>query len=126
MAFKVLLVALSDVVFGAVFIEYCRFSDIKSIFGGQDYTVDHMRGIHFVHEGREQLLLFGGFTKNESAVKKGFIFLYDYLLCESIEIWETKNASSGFVEAYFTGKFFNNSSLSTLYLLSYAENDKYG
>ena len=53
MVFKVLLVALSDVVFGTVFSENCRFSDIKSIFGGQDYTVDHMRGILFINLGRE-------------------------------------------------------------------------
>jgi len=31
----------------------CRLSDIKSMIGGQDYTVDEMRGIHFTHETRD-------------------------------------------------------------------------
>ena len=28
----------------------CRLSDIKNMIGGQDYTIDEMRGIHFVHK----------------------------------------------------------------------------
>jgi len=43
----------------------CRLSDIKSMIGGQDYTVDEMRGIHFIHETRDQLLVFGRFTTSE-------------------------------------------------------------
>jgi hypothetical protein len=31
----------------------CRPTDIKSIIGGEDYTVDEIRGVHFVHLKRE-------------------------------------------------------------------------
>ena len=43
----------------------CRNSDIKSIIGGPDYEVDEIRGVNFIHLGREQLLVFGRLTTDD-------------------------------------------------------------
>ena len=44
-----LLLALVGLVNCATISQECRLSDIKSIIGGHDYTVDDISGIHFVH-----------------------------------------------------------------------------
>ena len=78
----------------------CRASDIKSIIGGDDYTVDEIRVLNFFHAGREQLLVFGQMTTSDQ-FSKGFLFLYDYLFCESVEIREAVTINNGFKEAYY-------------------------
>lgn len=78
----------------------CRPSDIKSIIGGDDYTVDEIRGINFFHAGREQLLVFGKLNTSYQ-ISKGFLFLYDYLFCTSFEIREAAPIKNGFKEAYY-------------------------
>ncbi len=78
----------------------CRPSDIKSIIGGDDYTVDEIRGLNFFHAGREQLLVFGKLTTSDQ-ISKGFLFFYDYLLCLSVEIWEVAVINHGFKEAIY-------------------------
>ncbi len=78
----------------------CRASDIKSIIGGDDYTVDEIRGLNFIHAGREQLLVFGQLTASDQ-ISKGFLFLYDYLFCTSVEIREAATIKNGFKEAYY-------------------------
>ena len=77
----------------------CLRSDIKSIIGGPDYTVDDMRGIHFYFEGeRDGVLAFGRLTKN--GVSKAFAFIYDYNQCIASEVVEFSGANQGFKEAY--------------------------
>ena len=88
----------------------CRDSDIKSIIGGDDYEVEEIRGVNFIHLGREQLLVFGRLTTDDS-ISKGFLFIYDYLFCESREIRQAPTITDGFREAYYDSK--------KLYLLGY-------
>ena len=62
----------------------CRLSDIKTIIGGRDYSVDYMRGSYFEHADRYMLLAYGRLTINGGS--QGFLFLYDYNICESSEL----------------------------------------
>jgi len=90
--------------------EECRLTDIKSIIGGPDYAVDEVRGIHFVHKGRDQLLVFGKFTTSDG-VSKSFVFLHDYLYCQTTDVLQFSGANQGFKEAYVDTE--------SIYLLGY-------
>lgn len=83
--FRVLFIILVAV-FALQSSEECRLSDIKTIIGGSDYTVDEMRGLYFEHAQRYMLMGFGRLTVTTDGISKAFLFLYDYTLCESLEV----------------------------------------
>ena len=89
--------------------EHCRNTDIKSIIGGRGYEVEDIRGIHFIHAGRDQLLVFGRLISDGSSM--AFIFLHDYLFCLSSEIAYFRDINEGFKEAYVEKEY--------IYLLGY-------
>ena len=76
----------------------CRFSDIKSIMGG-DYIVDDMRGSYVTYSDRNALLVYGKYT-NTDAVSKGYAFIYDYSYCAASNFFEFAEVNQGIKEAF--------------------------